>query len=72
MSDLDNEIINNIKKLLKRDIRECFNQYQETKGDETNIGKLSGSKRRHLASLSGRENEAKRILNYIESLEDIK
>ena len=57
-----------IIKILKKDIRECRNETIQIKGDETNIGKLSGAKRRHIASLSGRENEAKRILTFIEKI----
>lgn len=63
-----------IKKVLKRDIRECKSEIIATQGNKSRKD-LSGASRRHLASLSGRQNEAIRILNILEGSkedEDIK
>ncbi len=55
----------NIKKILKRDIRECRSGVIMTQGNKQRK-ELSGAQRRHIASLSGRQNEAIRILNIME------
>lgn len=56
---------NNIKKILKRDIRECRSGVITTQGNKQRK-ELTGAQRRHIASLSGRQNEAIRILNILE------
>lgn len=59
---------NNIKKILKRDIRECRSGVITTQGNKQRK-ELTGAQRRHIASLSGRQNEAIRILNILEGKE---
>lgn len=55
----------NVKKILKRDIRECKTEIIASQGNKQRK-ELSGAVRRHIASLSGRQNEAIRLLNILE------
>ena len=54
-----------LKKILKKDINACKTEIITVQNGR-NRNELKGSERRRLASISGRQNEAIRILNLIE------